>query len=194
MFHNDYSQNSTSDLEIQYKKKKKREKRSKNLGRFLPQTFLGSRLPLQGDGIGNDVGDGEFPHFEGRWKYRALWRHGDRSFSESGNGSQECNSTAGCRLRYYCDNCVVVAEAGCLPAEHILGLQLHQHSVWCSAPFQRICWFFLWQLGSWKHHPLFLLHICLPFSALTKTHTHSFTITQTNEPAHILFLVNMKAD
>lgn len=33
---------------------------------FLPQTLLGSRVPLQGDGVWNHVCDGEFTHFEGR--------------------------------------------------------------------------------------------------------------------------------
>lgn len=79
--------NVRSENAAQHKKKKK-ERRSKNSGRSLPQTFLGSRLPLQGDGIGNDVGDGEFPDFEGRRENRTLWRH-EQSFSES----EGCNST-----------------------------------------------------------------------------------------------------
>lgn len=41
-------------------------------GVHLPQAFLCSRLPLEGDGIRNDIRDGEFSHFEGRWQNRTL--------------------------------------------------------------------------------------------------------------------------
>lgn len=189
IFHNDYCQNSTSDLKMQYKK----EKGSKN-------SFFTSDLPRQ------QIATSRRWDRERRrwWRTPALWRQVKVSHTaetrpkfqwelQRARRTQLHNRS---RLRYCCDNSVVASEAGCLPAEHILGLQLHQHSVWCSALFQRICWFFLWQLGSWKHRPLFLLHICLPSSALMKTHTHthSFTITQTNEPAQISFLENKKVN
>lgn len=38
----------------------------------LPEAFLGSRLPFQGDGIRNNICGGEFSHFEGRWQNRTL--------------------------------------------------------------------------------------------------------------------------
>lgn len=49
-------------------------KENKQKGRevYLPEAFLCSRLPLQRDGIRNDICDGKFPHFEGRRQNRTL--------------------------------------------------------------------------------------------------------------------------
>lgn len=56
------------DLETGGKKRNIRPKTvSKERGGVrLPEAFLCSRLPLQGDGIRNDICDGEFSYFEGR--------------------------------------------------------------------------------------------------------------------------------
>lgn len=135
-------------------------RRKKNQEEHLPEAFLCSRLPLQGDGIRNNICDGELSHFEGRWQNRTLKTNKQdfiKSWTQGFYISKVLQPISLWKL--------VWRTCG-IPAERILGPQLHQHSVWCSTPSQRICWFSLWQLESWKHHLLSPLHICLPFSVL----------------------------
>lgn len=155
-------------------------KNNQKLFGFLPQTFLCSRMPLQGDGIGNDVCDGELSHFEGRWQDCTLWRHNQgfnlmtaaviiKTFNHPFHFNRCFYSSADVTTSWW-----TMGGGKChIPAGHILWPQLRQHSAWCSAPSQRTCWFSLWQLGSWKLPLRSLLHRCLPFSVL-REQKHKF--------------------
>lgn len=138
---------------------------------FLPQTLLCSRLPLQGDGVGDGVCDGELSHFKCRRQDRTLWGKSQFFFLKTaatvvvkGLWFSQCSFSLSSfflsgdweRRMRKCDG----------PAEHIPWPQPRQHLAWCSAPSRRICWFSLWRQGSWKRRPQSPQHVCLPFSAL----------------------------
>lgn len=156
------------------------------LTEIVPQSFLCGWIPFQGDGIGDNVCNGELSDFE-RWWQDSTLRRGGRGEKKTGNASYQsskfylevaflfCHDKLfTIQLKYLFSDHVnfflqdqsVACDRGTVPAERSLWPQPHLRSGWCSALYRRICWFALWRRGFWRHRQQSPLHRYLLFSIL----------------------------